>query len=150
MGRGPGDMDAEDRGPWPVVRGSTEAEMSVTSYRDLRVWRLAIDWVAAVYRTSGRWPSEERFGLIAQVRRAAVSIPSNIAEGAERRTTGEFMQFLGIAQSSLAEAETQLIIAHRLGFLTEPELTTLLKDAADIGRMAAGLKTSLKTKASRR
>ncbi|MFY7853623.1 MAG: four helix bundle protein, partial [Brevundimonas sp.] len=89
----------------------------VFGYRDLDVWKLAVDWVEAVYRATSNWPSEERFGLTSQLRRAAVSVASNIAEGAARRSTGEFLQFIGMARGSLAEAETQLLIASRLGYL---------------------------------
>jgi len=66
----------------------------ITSYRDLEVWQYALNWTEAVYRASATWPGEERFGLTSQVRRAAISIASNIAEGSARRTTGEFLQFL--------------------------------------------------------
>ncbi len=85
------------------------------SHHDLDVWKLSLDWVEAVYRCSSMWPSDERFGLVSQVRRSAVSVAANIAEGAGRRGTGEFIQFVGIARGSLAEAETHLLIARRLG-----------------------------------
>ncbi|WP_298744432.1 four helix bundle protein [uncultured Brevundimonas sp.] len=84
----------------------------VTSYRDLQVWRKAMDWVEAIYEATAHWPRDERFGLISQIRRASVSVASNIAEGAARRSTGEFVQFLGMSRGSLAEAETQLILAN--------------------------------------
>ncbi len=85
----------------------------IRGYRDLLVWRKAMDWVERGYEATSHWPRDERFGLISQIRRAAVSVASNIAEGAARRSTGEFIQFLGISRGSLAEAETQLLLAER-------------------------------------
>ncbi|MDZ4059600.1 MAG: four helix bundle protein [Brevundimonas sp.] len=116
----------------------------VTNYQDLHVWRKALDWAEAIYRATSRWPREERFGLISQVRRSALSVASNIAEGAARRTTGEFLQFVGIAQGSLAEAETQLLLAQRLGYLAKGDASALLGAGAEISRMLAGLATSLR------
>ncbi|WP_428153706.1 four helix bundle protein [Brevundimonas sp.] len=114
------------------------------THRDLDVWKLSLDWVEAVYRCSASWPSDERFGLISQVRRAAVSVAANIAEGAGRNGTGEFVHFIGIARGSLAEVETHLLIASRLGYLTTDHLQTLLADMERIGRMLSGLSTRLK------
>ena len=115
----------------------------VSSYRDLLVWQKSLEWAKAIYDATAQWPRDERFGLISQVRRAAVSIASNIAEGAARRSTGEFIQFIGVAQGSLAEAETQIILAERLGYITEASATTLLESSAEISRMLAALKASL-------
>lgn len=115
----------------------------VASYRDLRVWREALDWVEAVYEATAHWPRDERFGLISQVRRAAVSVASNIAEGAARRTTGEFIQFLGMARGSLAEAETQLIVAERLSYLPASDAKALLLASSDVSRMLVALISSL-------
>lgn len=121
---------------------------NVRSYQDLEVWRFAVDWTEAVYRTTATWPGDERFGLISQVRRAAVSVASNIAEGAARRSTGEFLQFVGIVQGSLAEAETQLLIATRLGYLREPDHEALTEAANRISRMLASLASALKRRKS--
>ena len=116
------------------------------SYRDLEVWKKSIDWVEAIYRASRNWPRDERFGLISQARRAAVSVPANIAEGAERTGTREFLQFLSVAKGSLAETETHLILAGRLGFLPMMEQEPLLAQAAEIGRMLSGLTKSLRSR----
>lgn len=89
-------------------------------HHDLRVWQDAIQLVTRVYRETEKFPPDERFGLIAQMRRAAVSIPSNIAEGAARETRKDFLRFLSHARGSLAELETQWLIAGELGY-REPE-----------------------------
>jgi four helix bundle protein len=126
-----------------TAQGGIVMEHSVIHYRDLKVWQKALDWAEASYIATAAWPREERFGLISQVRRSAVSVASNIAEGAARRTTGEFMQFVGIAQGSLAEAETQLLLAQRLGYATGRDGSPLLFASAEISRMLAGLASSL-------
>ena len=124
-------------GEWRVASGE------VRHYRDLLVWQKAIIWVEAIYACTRDWPSDERFGLISQVRRAAVSVPSNIAEGCARRSTGEFIRFLSIARGSLAEVETQLIIAQKLSYLDRDLLNSRLESADEISRMLAGLITKL-------
>lgn len=119
------------------------------THRDLDVWKLSLDWVEVVYRCSTSWPSDERFGLTSQVRRSAVSVAANIAEGAGRKGTGEFIQFIGIARGSLAEAETHLLIARRLGYLTTDQLAPVLGDMERIGRMLSVLTTKLKQRQQR-
>lgn len=104
--------------------------MAVKSYQDLIAWQKAMDLVEAVYHLSARFPSDERFGLTAQVRRAAVSIPSNIAEG-QARSPRDFARFLDIAQGSLAETETQLLIGSRLKFVTVEDAKPLLEHSAE-------------------
>ena len=89
------------------------------SYRDLEVWKLSIELVKAIYQITAQFPASEKFGLIQQIRRAAVSIPSNIAEGQFRNSTKEFKQFLAIALGSAAELETQLIIAKEIDYLIQ-------------------------------
>ncbi len=131
-------------GEWRVASGETERP--VRSYRDLKVWRKAIDFSLSVYSATRPWPAEERFGLTSQVRRASVSVASNIAEGAARRTTGEFRQAIGYARGSLAEAETQLLIAQGLGLLNQAATTDLVQQADEISRMLAGLISSLEEK----
>ena len=115
------------------------------SYRDLEVCKKSIDLVEQIYLASKNFPPDERFGLTSQIRRAAVSVPSNIAEGAARTGTGEFLQFLGVASGSLAEVETQLILAHRLQMLNQQQTDNLLEQAATISRMLGGLKRSLQS-----
>ena len=118
----------------------------VKSYQDLEVWKKSIDLAERIYRVSCSFPAEEKYGLTSQIRRAAVSVPSNIAEGAARTGTGEFLQFLSVASGSLAEGETQLILAGRLGYLVEAELETLREETEEISRMLGGLKRSLQLK----
>ena len=119
---------------------------SLKNYRDLQVWQKSIEWVEAIYNASKNFPQDERFGLTSQVRRAAVSVAANIAEGAERTSTGEFLQFLGIARGSPAEVETLLILAERLGLLRTEQRDTLLAQASEIGKMLVGLQRSLRSK----
>ena len=119
---------------------------TLNSYQDLEVWRKSIDLAEMIYRISAQFPPEERFGLTSQIRRTAISIPANIAEGAARKGTGEFLQFLGIASGSLAETETFLILAERLRMLTVEQTHPLQQQAADVGRMLNGLKRSLRSR----
>ena len=109
------------------------------SYRDLEVWKLSIDLVKKVYQVTHNFPDSEKFGLINQIRRAAVSIPSNIAEGQGRNSTKEFKQFLAISLGSLAELETQLIIAKEIEYLTQNGLDALLSPLDRIRKMIKGL-----------
>ena len=119
---------------------------SAQSHRDLKVWQIALDLTESLYRLSSDWPKHEQYGLVSQIRRASVSIAANIAEGAGRRTTGEFIQFVGIARGSLAEVETLLIIARRLGYIEDAVCKALLQDIFELGRMTTGLIQSLETK----
>ncbi len=119
---------------------------SVKSYRDLEVWKKSIELAEMVYRLSANFPQDERFGMTNQVRRAAVSVPANIAEGAEREGSKEFLHFLSIASGSMAETETFLILAGRLGMAQETAITPVMEQAAHVGRMLNGLKRSLHSK----
>jgi four helix bundle protein len=105
----------------------------------LEVWKLSIDLVKKVYQVTHNFPDSEKFGLINQIRRAAVSIPSNIAEGQGRNSTKEFKQFLAISLGSLAELETQLIIAKEIEYLTQNGLEALLSPLDRIRKMIKGL-----------
>ena len=115
-------------------------------FRDLTVWQKAMDLAANVYRVTKDFPAEERFGLTSQMRRAAVSIPSNIAEGHARNSTGEFIQSLGYAKGSLAELETQAEIAERLQFISREQNCELKMEMQEVGRMLSGLLNSLRSK----
>ncbi len=116
------------------------------SYQDLEVWRKSIDLAEKVYLVSQNFPQEERYGLTSQLRRAVISIATNIAEGAARTGTREFLQFLSTSSGSLAETETFLILAHRLKMLPEQDLQTLMADTMTISKMIGGLKRSLRSK----
>ena len=100
--------------------------MQIKSFRDLRVWQAGIELVRIVYELTSRFPRSETYGLASQMQRAAVSIPSNIAEGHARESTKEYLQHLSIAQASLAELETQLEIARQLNYISEADATHLL------------------------
>jgi len=116
----------------------------VMPYRDLVVWNKAMELVTEIYRVTHNFPKEELFGLMSQLRRAAVSIPSNIAEGKGRISKGEFRQFLGNARGSLAEVETQILIAQNLSYLDEPEANKLLAMVEEGGKVLNGLLSAVK------
>ncbi len=118
--------------------------MQIRSYQDLEVWQRAMELALICYRATEQFPRSETFGLASQLQRAAVSVPANIAEGRGRRSTGDFLRFLSIASGSLAETETHLLLAHRLGYLPEERLQSLLVLTARIGRMLNGLRRSLR------
>ena len=110
------------------------------THKDLIVWNKSMDLVIATYAISSKFPSDEKFGLISQMRRAAVSVPSNISEGAARNSTKEYIRFLYIALGSLSELETQFLISNRLGYLNE-----LFEDTTiEIRKMLLSLIKSLK------
>ena len=124
--------------------------MPVRSYRDLIAWQKSIDFVTEIYRCTRAFPKEETYGLMSQLRRAAVSVPSNIAEGHARLTTGEFRQFLGHALGSLTEIETQIQIANRLGYVGREDSNRLLEHSIEIGKIVRGILQSLPGKESRK
>jgi four helix bundle protein len=109
------------------------------SYREIKLWQKAIELVVDIYSCTRSFPREELYGLAGQLRRAAVSIASNIAEGKGRRTDREFLQFLHHARGSVFEVETQLTIASRLGYMPEAEVLRLGHSASEIARMLNGL-----------
>ena len=114
------------------------------SYRDLRVWQLAMDLAVDVYRATEQLPKHELYGLTAQMRRAAVSVPSNIAEGKGRHTDREYSASLYHARGSLLELETQVLLAGKLQYWDEGQTVRLLKGAAGVGSALTGLINSLR------
>jgi four helix bundle protein len=121
------------------------------SFRDLVVWQRAVDLVVEVYRATKTWPKDEVYGLTNQTRRAAVSVPANIAEGQGRNSPNEFLHQLGVAYGSLCELETHLIIAERLGYIDSQALAGLTERTTQVARPLNGLMRSLRsaTKPSR-
>lgn len=115
-------------------------------YQDLIAWQKAMAMVTHVYEITKTFPSDERFGLISQMRRCAVSVPSNIAEGHARKSTGEFRRFLNIALGSNAELTTQLMIAQNLGYIANA--ASSIEIANEVGRILNGLLNSLPPKKS--
>lgn len=120
--------------------------MGTESYQDLISWQRAMELAELVYALSERFPKTEIYGITAQIRRSAVSVPSNIAEGRSRRTTREFLKGLSIAYGSLAELETQVQLAVRLHYTTTDEAQCVLSRAAELGRVVNGLIVSLRGK----
>jgi four helix bundle protein len=120
--------------------------MSVSSYRDLKVWQLGMEVAEQVYRLTAEFPKSEIYGLSSQMRRAAVSIPSNIAEGQGRDSTKEFLHFLAIAFGSLCELETQLLLARRFSYLSDKDLQSILVTLTATSKTTRGLQKSLKLK----
>lgn len=112
-------------------------------FKELKVWQKSMEIVEEVYKLTGNFPENEKFGLTSQMRRAAVSIPSNIAEGAGRRTNPEFRNFLNYSNGSAAELETQLILSVRLKFLTMEQTETIISDLEQIQNMNFSLMKSL-------
>ncbi len=117
--------------------------MKATHYRELIVWQRSIEFVKAIYKVSGGFPRDEAFGLVSQIRRAAVSVPSNVAEGQARRTTGEFPQFLGHAQGSLAEVDTQLVLAVELRLVPSDSVREAAALVDECQRMLRAMQTKL-------
>lgn len=114
------------------------------SYKDLELWKVSMDLVVDVYKISNDFPKEELYSLTSQIRRSVISIPSNIAEGSSRKSTKEFIQYLWIANGSLSEFETQIEIAHRLGYVKT--LEELIERVKLLRKMLLGLLKSLKAK----
>jgi four helix bundle protein len=130
-----------DGGWWLVVVTET-----VRNYKELRVWQGAMDLVECVYRLSAALPPEENYGLKSQIRRAAVSIPSNIAEGQARASTKEFLNHLSIAQASLAEVETQLEISVRLKYLAVGQVAEAAQAIQKLGKQLHALRNALEAR----
>ena len=117
-------------------------------YKELIAWQKAMDLVAGIYEATDDFPKREVYSLTDQIRRAAVSIPSNIAEGQAHYNNGEFLHFLRHARGSLAELETQLLIAHRQRYATDAQIEVFSGQIAELGRILNGLINSLTEKRS--
>ncbi len=111
-------------------------------FEDLDVWKMSLMFSKKIYQLTSAFPSEEKFGLSNQMRRASVSIMSNIAEGSARNSTRDFLRFINIAIGSSAEVKSQLLLAHELGFINPNQLSEYLDDINQIGRMLKGLQRS--------
>lgn len=122
--------------------------MAVQSYRQLIAWQKAMELIKYVYELTKKFPKEELFGLTLQIRKAVVSIPSNIAEGQGRGSTKEFLHHLFIAYGSLLETETQGLVAEMQNYITAEETVILLEKSAEVGRLVNGLIGSLERKLS--
>jgi four helix bundle protein len=121
----------------------TAAATKPAGYRDLMVWQKGMLLAKEVYRLTRAFPSDERFGLVSQMRRAAVSIPSNIAEGQARRTTSEFIQFISQAEGSVAELDTQLILSVDLGYCVVDQAAFAAEMISELKKMLNGLRRTL-------
>jgi four helix bundle protein len=117
--------------------------MSIETYRDLRVWRDAMDLAESCYRLTARFPNDEGYGLTSQIRRASVSIPANVAEGYGRNSKGAYIQLLRVAQGSLKELETHVLLAERLGLASSEVCSPLLTSCDSLGRMLWSLIRSI-------
>jgi four helix bundle protein len=127
-----------------VGTADVESCVQVRSYGDLVAWQKSVDLVVAVYELTQLLPREEMYGLTSQMRRAAVSIPSNIAEGHGRASRGEYLNHLGVAYGSLMELETQILISRRLNYFGPEQVETLMASANEVGRLINGLSNSLR------
>jgi four helix bundle protein len=116
----------------------------ISNYKDLLVWQRSMDLVEITYKICLKLPSSEQWGLISQLKRASVSVPSNIAEGFGRQATGEYRHHLSIARGSLLEVETQLILANRLGFVTREDIADTLNEITQLSSMLASLISKLR------
>jgi four helix bundle protein len=128
-----------------VEGAMADGSSSVKSYRDLRVWREAMDLAAITYQLTSDFPKHELYGLTSQIRRAATSVPANIAEGYGRESKGAYVQLLRVAQGSLKELETHLLLADRIALTSAAAIDPLLIRCDTIGRMLHGLIRSLDT-----
>ncbi len=115
----------------------------IVSYRDLLIWQKSMDLIVDIYKVSAKFPKEEIYGLTAQIRRASISVPSNIAEGYGRRSTGDYKRFLNMALGSLFEFQTQLEVSKRLNYLGENEFEPLNELSNEIERMTNSLISKL-------
>lgn len=138
-------MAKVDKSKVGVESGERRVAAKVQSFRDLTVWQKSFALVAEIYKLTEQLPKDEIFGLSSQIRRSAVSIPSNIAEGQQRNNTKEYRQFLGVAKGSSAELETQLMLANEL---YDADTSKVLKELEEIQRMLQSILNKLSTRTS--
>jgi four helix bundle protein len=128
---------------------SRESSDKIRSYRDLIAWQKAMQLMLLVYEETRNFPKDEQYGLTSQIKRSAISVPSNIAEGSSRRSTAEFLRFLNITRGSLAELETQIEAAYLLQYVAKDKHEKLLTISDELGRVIQGLYNSLQAKNTR-
>ena len=126
-----------------IIQETGQLQAAIRDYKDLQVWQKGMVLAKQVYQLTGQFPAGERFGMISQMRRAGVSVPSNIAEGQARNTTGEFVQFISHAEGSLAELDTQVRLSVELGFCREIESQTIAALITELQKMLKGLRRKL-------
>jgi four helix bundle protein len=126
------------------AKGAKKMTTKIKSYRDLETWEKAIELIEEVYKETRSFPKEEIYGLVSQMRRAAVSVASNIAEGQGRDSTNEFLRHLSIACGSLCELQTQMLIGHKLNYLSQQTHERLEDISASVARLIKGLANSLR------
>lgn len=113
------------------------------NFKELKIWNRAMDMVVEVYKTTEKFPPEEKYGITSQIRRSAVSVPSNVAEGAGKNSDKDFVRFLSIAQGSSYELQTQLILSQRLGFINKDNCDAIVNDISEIQKMNYRFQESL-------
>ncbi|HWQ52783.1 MAG TPA: four helix bundle protein [Bryobacteraceae bacterium] len=123
--------------------GTSGVRPALSHFRELRVWQAGMDLVVAVYQITAAFPPDEKYGIMSQLRRAAVSVPSNIAEGHRRESTREYLNHISMAQGSLAEVETQLEIAARLGYFPQEQLLPRIEEISALSKQLFALRNSL-------
>jgi four helix bundle protein len=128
-------------------QGVRDSSKMLKNYRELKVWQRSYRLCLEIYRITKTFPNEERYGLTSQIRRAAVSVPSNIAEGYGRKTTPEYIRFLYIAYGSICELETQILLSGDLGYIETGKLEILQEGIGEVERMLKALTKSLERKA---
>ena len=126
-----------------IERQPLPDNLKVKHYKELKVWQKGMHLTKSIYQLTASFPGDEKFGLSAQMRRAAVSVPSNIAEGQARRGTGEFLQFLSHASGSLAELETQLLLSADLGYSRETQTSLISQEIFEMQKMLAAIRSKL-------
>jgi four helix bundle protein len=136
------DRERRSRG-WCIVAEEQRESGKVLHYKDLQIWQKGMRLTKVIYQLTRGFPTEERYGLASQMRRAAVSIPSNIAEGQARRGTKEFVQFLSVASGSLAELDTQLLLSMDLGYTQRTDATAAATEITEIQKMIAAIQRKL-------